>query len=123
MAVDYESVKGKLSEGRQRLIGIASIVVAITGLAGGWTWYLNHFYKPTVVVDSVDFQNGSAKITSGGKKIDIYGNATFQLTNFGDWGVRFGTTQIEGKTVYNRLELTKNSLVVEYLEAPGTALK
>jgi hypothetical protein len=123
MAVDYESVKGKLSEGRQRLIGIASIVVAITGLAGGWTWYLNHFYKPTVVVNSVDFKNGSAKITSGGKEISIYGNATFQLTNFGDWGVRFGTSQIDGELVYNRLELTKNNLVVEYLEAPGSALK
>ena len=122
MAVDIETVKLKVSETNKRLLEIGGIAIAITGIAGGWSWYLNHFWKPVVIVQSVDFKNGNAKIKVGSKDYEIYGNANFSISNFGDWGVRFGTSEIDGNMLYDRLELTKNNLVVEYLQAKGSAL-
>lgn len=122
MAVNIETVKLKVSEGNKRLLEIGGIAIAITGIAGGWSWYLNHFWKPVVVVQQVDFKNGSAKIKIGTKEFDIYGNANFSVSNFGDWGVRFGTSEIGGNILYDRLELTKNNLVVEYLSAQGSVI-
>jgi small basic protein len=127
MAVDIESVKVQISKTNKAFLNIAGVVIAITGVAGGFSWYLNHFWKPKVVVESVDFKNATAKISVnnlvGSKPFDIYGNANFSISQFGDWGVRFGTSDIEGAgNVYNRLELTKNNLVIEYLEAKGSVL-
>lgn len=122
MAVNIETVKLKVSETNKRLLEIGAVVIAITGIAGGWSWYLNHFWKPVVIVQSVDFKNGNAKIKVGSKDYEIYGNANFSISNFGDWGVRFGTSEIDGNMLYDRLELTKNNLVVEYLQAKGSAL-
>ena len=127
MAVDIESVKVQISKTNKAFLNIAGVVIAITGVAGGFSWYLNHFWKPKVVVESVDFKNATAKISVknlvGSKPFDIYGNANFSISQFGDWGVRFGTSDIEGAgNIYNRLELTKNNLVIEYLEAKGSVL-
>lgn len=127
MAVDIQNVKSKLTETNKTFLNIAGVIIAITGVAGGYSWYLNHFYRPKVVVEQVDFKNGTAKISVkkliGSKPYDIYGNANFSISKFGDWGVRFGTSNLEeGDNVYNRLELTKNNLVVEYLEAKGSVL-
>lgn len=122
MAVNIETVKLKVSETNKRILEIGGVVIAITGIAGGWSWYLNHFWKPVVVVQQVDFKNGNAKIKVGTKEYDIYGNANFSISNFGDWGVRFGTSEINGDMLYDRLELTKNNLVVEYLQAQGNAI-
>lgn len=127
MAVDINEVKTKLSETNKTFLNIAGVIIAITGVAGGYSWYLNHFYRPKVVVEQVDFKNGTAKISVkqlfGVKPFDIYGNANFSISKFGDWGVRFGTSNLEeGDNIYNRLELTKNNLVVEYLEAKGSVL-
>jgi hypothetical protein len=122
MAVDIETVKLKVSEGNKRLLEIGGIAIAITGIAGIWSWYLNHFWKPVVVVQKVDFKNGNAKIKVGTKDYEIYGNANFSISNFGDWGVRFGTSEIDGNILYDRIELTKNNLVVEYLQSQGSAI-
>jgi hypothetical protein len=127
MAVDINEVKTKLSETNKTFLNIAGVIIAITGVAGGYSWYLNHFWRPKVVVEQVDFKNATAKVSVktifGSKPFDIYGNANFSISQFGDWGVRFGTSNLEGAdNVYNRLELTKNSLVVEYLEAKGSVL-
>ena len=77
MAVNIETVKLKVSETNKRLLEIGAVVIAITGIAGGWSWYLNHFWKPVVIVQSVDFKNGNAKIKVGSKDYEIYGNANF----------------------------------------------
>jgi hypothetical protein len=122
MAVDIETVKLKVSEGNKRLLEIAGIIIAITSIAGGWSWYLNNLWQPKVIVQEVDFKNGNAKINVGAKEYEIFGNANFSISKFGDWGVRFGTSEIEGNMVYDRLELTKNNLVQEYLKAQGSAI-
>jgi hypothetical protein len=122
-----EDVKLKISKANTRLIEIGAVVVAITSIAGGYTFYINNVWKPKVTVISVDFANGLAQvqvtkmfgITS---KIDIYGNANFNVG--GDWAIRFGSSSLNGNNnIYDRLELTKKDMVIEYLESPGTALK
>jgi hypothetical protein len=122
MAVNIETVKLKVSEGNKRLLEIAGVIIAITSIAGGWSWYLNNLWRPKVIVQQVDFKNGNAKIKVGTKEYQIYGNANFSISKFGDWGVRFGTSEIDGNMVYDRLELTKNYLVVEYLQSQGSAI-
>ena len=122
-----ENVKIKLSEANKRIIEIGAIAVAITSIAGGYSFYLNNVWKPKVTVVSVDFANGLAQvkvtkmfgITS---TIDIYGNANFNVG--GDWAIRFGSSSINGSaSIYDRLELTKKDMVIEYLESPGTAIR
>lgn len=122
-----EDVKIKLSEANKRIIEIGAIAVAITSIAGGYSFYLNNVWKPKVTVVSVDFANGLAivkvtKMFGITSTIDIYGNANFNVG--GDWAIRFGSSSINGSTsIYDRLELTKKDMVIEYLESPGTALK
>ena len=108
--VDVKTVKVKLSEGNATLLKIAAVVGAITVIAGGYNFYLSNFWKPSVVVDSVDFERGIASLTVGKKKVDIYGDALFQVG--GDWGIKFGQTN--GR--YDSLQLTKKNMVVEYLK-------
>jgi hypothetical protein len=124
--VDIENVKLKLNTGTKRLIEIGAVVVAITSIAGAYSFYVNNIWKPVVKVNSVDFASGIAEITLtkmfGIKKvISIYGNANFNVG--GDWGIRFGSSSLNNTSIYDRLELTKKDMVVEYLESAGTAIK
>ena len=122
-----EDVKVKISKVNQHLIEIGAVVLAITSIAGGYSFYLNNVWKPTVMVKSVDFSNGIAEIDVKKifgitrNKVTIYGNANFNVG--GDWGIRFGSSSLNNSTLYDRLELTKKDMVVEYLESAGTAIK
>ena len=97
-----------------KIIKLAALVGAITVIAGGYTFYLNNLWQPKIQVLSVDFTKGEAEIMVKGMKIQIYGDATFMIG--GDWGVRFGSIMKDGKVYYDRLELVKKSMVVEYLK-------
>jgi hypothetical protein len=121
-----EDVKLKFSEGTKRLVEIGAVVVAITSIAGGYSFYVNNIWKPIVKVNSVDFANGVAEITVTKmfgitSIVTIYGNANFNVG--GDWAIRFGSSSLNNSNVYDRLELTKKDMVVEYLESAGTAIK
>jgi hypothetical protein len=124
--VDIENVKVTISKANQRLIEIGAVVLAITSIAGGYQFYVNNIWKPVVKVNSVDFVNGVAEITITKmfgitSKITIYGNANFNVG--GDWAIRFGSSSLNNSNIYDRLELTKKDMVVEYLESAGTAIK
>jgi hypothetical protein len=106
--------KAYLSKTSDALIKIAAIIGAITVIGGAYTYYLNNIWKPNVTVDSVDFDKGIARVRVGNKILDIYGDATFLINNYGDWGIRFGTSRITNK--YDRLELVKKMMVAEYLK-------
>lgn len=108
--VDVKTVRLKLSEGNKTLLKIAAVVGAITVIAGGYNFYLSNFWKPSVEVLSVDFEKGIASLMVGDKKIEIYGDAVFQVG--GDWGIKFGQTN--GR--YDSLQLTKKGMVVQYLK-------
>jgi len=110
-----ESVKEKLTRTNDRIIKIAAVVGAITIIAGGYSWYLNNVWKPNVSVTEVDFSNGTAKIDYRGHTIELEGDATYWLN--GDWGLRLGSIRDSvGNTRYDRIELLKHGMVVEYLK-------
>ena len=122
-----EDVKVKISKVNQHLIEIGAVVLAITSIAGGYSFYINNIWKPVITVKSVDFGNGVAEIDV--KKmfgitknnVTIYGNANFNVG--GDWGIRFGSSSKNNSILYDRLELTKKDMVVEYLQSSGAAIK
>ena len=109
-----ENLKINLSKTSDRILKVAAVVGAITVIAGGYTWYLNNIWKPKVEVLSVDFTNGVAEIKYDDKIIDLEGDAIYWIN--ADWGVRFGSIIINGKIQYDRVELLKKGMVVEYLK-------
>lgn len=112
-----DDIKVHFSKTTSALLQIAGIVGAVTVLAGGYTFYLNYLWKPKLVVLEVDFTNGTARIEYKGlitKYIEIEGDTTFLLG--GDWGVKLGTTTINGESVYDRIELIRKNMVYEYLK-------
>jgi hypothetical protein len=111
---ELSSIKLKLSKTTNVLLSIAGVVGAVTIIAGGYTWYLNTIWKPTVKVIEVDFENGKAKLEFRGKTIDLEGDAVYWLR--ADWGIKFGNIVSSGKSKYDRLELLKNKMVVEYIQ-------
>lgn len=104
----------KISKTTNILIQIAAVVGAITVLAGGYTFYLNYVWKPKIEVLEVDFQNATAKLKFGKKTLELEGDALFLLG--GDWGIKFGSTNKYGSTVYDRIELVRKGMVYEYLK-------
>ena len=92
------------------IIKIAVVVGTITAIAGGYLFFINNIWKPKIEVLSIDYDEGVAKIKSGKKVIDIYGDASFSIV--GEWGIQFGSTK-DG--IYDRLELTRKGLVVDYI--------
>lgn len=108
-----EGVKLKLGKTSEVVLKVAGIIGAITVIAGGYTFYLNNIWKPTVKVLDVDYAGGVAELQYGNTVIVLTGDATYLIG--GDWGVRFGSTHINGQTIYNRIELTKKGMVYEYV--------
>ncbi len=111
-----DNVRLKLSRTSDVFLKTAAIIAGITALAGGYAFFLNYVWKPKVEVISADFNTGKATIRVGNlfvKLIDISGDTIYQLS--GDWGVRFGSVLQGSKLVYNRIELVRKGMVVEYL--------
>ena len=108
------NIKLQISKTTNVLIKIAAVVGAITVLAGGYTFYLNYVWKPSIIVQEVDFTNGIARLKFGNKIIDLEGDATFLLG--ADWGVRFGSVYNNGILEYTRIELVRKDMVYEYLQ-------
>ena len=106
-------IKVKISNTSNQIIKIAGIVGAFTIIAGGYTWYLNNIWKPKIEVVSVDFVNGVASLKHKNDMILLDGDAVYWIN--ADWGIRFGTTRSNGETIYNRIELLKKGMVVEYI--------
>lgn len=104
----------KLSKTTNVLLQIAAVVGAITVLAGGYTFYLNYVWKPKIEVLEVDFKNSTAKLKFGRKTLELEGDALFLLG--GDWGIKFGSTNKAGTTIYDRIELVRKGMVYEYLK-------
>jgi len=108
-----ENIKVGFSKTTNTLIKLAGIVGAVTILAGGYSWYLNTLWKPKVEIEFVDFNNGVAKLKYAGKEIDLEGDAVYWLN--ADWGIKFGSIRKGNESVYDRIELLKKGMVVEYI--------
>jgi hypothetical protein len=114
-----DNLKIKLSRGTDVLIKAAAIAAAIVSLGAGYTFFLSYIYRPKVEVIEVDFTIGKARLRILGafpKIIEIDGETIYQIA--ADWGVRLGSVNVDGVTRYNRLELVRKNMVVEYLNKP-----
>ena len=114
-----DNLKIKLSRGTDVLIKAAAIGAAIVSLGAAYTFFLSYIYKPKVEVVDVDFGVGKARIRVLGiypQIIEISGETIYAIA--GDWGVRIGSVNVAGTTKYNRLELVRKNMVVEYLNKP-----
>lgn len=114
-----DNIKVKLSRGTDVLIKGAAIAAAIVSLGAGYSFFMSYVYKPKLEVIEVDFGIGKARIRVLGifpQIIEIDGDTTYQIV--GDWGVRLASTIIGGASKYNRIELVRKNMVVEYLNKP-----
>jgi hypothetical protein len=97
------------------VLKIVAIATVFTALGGAYYFFVNNVWKPKVTVLSVDFDNGFATLQLPfGRKVDIYGDSQFLIS--GDWGVKFGSINKNGKVAYENIQLLKHGLVVEYLD-------
>jgi hypothetical protein len=97
------------------ILKVVAFATVITALAGAYFFLVNNVWKPKVVVLNADFENGFATLELPfGNVIEINGNSEFLV--LGDWGVKFGTKIIDGKTSYENIQLLRKGLVVEYLD-------
>jgi len=97
------------------ILKVVVFATVITALAGAYFFLVNNVWKPNVIVLEADFENGFATLELPfGKKLEINGGSEFLV--LGDWGVKFGTKIIDGKTSYENIQLLRKGLVVEYLD-------
>lgn len=111
-----DDVRLKLSRTSDIFLKTAAIIAGVTALAGGYAFFLNYVWRPKVEVVRADFNTGTATIKIGSlfvKMIEISGDTIYQIS--GDWGVRFGSVLQGSKLVYNRIELVRKGMVVQYL--------
>jgi len=108
-----ESGRSYFSKTSDVIIKVAAIVGAVTILAGAYSYYINNIWIPKVEILDVDFSKAFAKVKIGTREIYIYGDATFMLNTFGDWGIKFGSSK--SSNTYDRLELTNIWQMVKYL--------
>lgn len=95
----------ELSKQFRRLGNVAAVVFSITAIAGGYVFYKNNIWHPTVHVIDVDWSNEVARVMIGKKETTLYGNST--LFAGGAWGVRFGFTNGSA----TRIELVQDGIV------------
>ena len=109
---DSNKLMFNISNTNKIILSIAAIVGAITVIGGGYSYYMNNFYIPTIKVISIDFEKGIAKVQHKDKILNIFGDATFNVSVSSEWGVKFGLN----KGQYESLQLVKNGMVVQYLK-------
>lgn len=109
---DTAKIMINISKTNKIIVSVAAVVGALTVIGGGYSYYMNNFYVPTIKIISIDFVKGIAKVQHKSKVIDIYGDAIFNISNSSNWGVKFGLN----KGNYESLQLVKNGMVVQYLK-------
>lgn len=102
-----------LTDVQKRVIGIASLSVAVLALVNAYAFYKNNLWSPTIKIVSIDYKNGIAELIINDKPFRLRGDSSFLIGY--DWGIRFGATQINGKRVYDRIEVLKRNLVHKVL--------
>ena len=114
-----ENIKINVSRGTDLLLKGAAIAAAIVSLGAAYSFFMSYLYKPKVEVVEVDYAVGKARIKILGiatQIIEIDGETVYQI--IGDWGIRLGSTVLDGQTKYNRIELVRKNMVVDYLNKP-----
>jgi len=111
--MELENVK--VSSVTDKIIKVAAIVGAILVIINAYKGYKSSIFVPKVTVKDKDFDKGEATVVYDGTEIPLKGDATYLVS--GNWGSRLGQTNIDGGTIYDRIELLKNGMVYSYLKA------
>src|SRR5438105_2810889 len=93
---------------------VAAVILAITAIAGGISFYRNNIWRPTVKVINVNWDAQTATVLIGNKQKTLYGNSV--LSAGAKWGIRFGFTNNNP----DRVELVQDDLVYKILETNKT---
>lgn len=110
--------KFNLSKGEEILLKAASIGAALLGVVAVFTFYKNNIWSPSIEVDDVDYKNGVAKLKINGKPFILRGDSSYLIAY--DWGIKFGfTPTVDGRRVYDRIELLKRNMVHKVLRSSG----
>jgi hypothetical protein len=120
--MEMTPIKSTFNKTSAVFLRIAAISTAALALVGLYTFYRNNLWHPKVIINSVDYANGVAKLTINGKEVILRGDSTFLIDY--DWGIKFGYTYLpDGKRIYDRIEVTKRGMVHEVVrqtETPST---
>ena len=107
-------VKSTFGKTSAFFLKLAAVSTAVLAMVNAYSFYRNNIWHPKILVNSVDFENGVAKLTINGKPFILRGDSLF-LIDF-DWGIKFGFTYLpSGIRVYDRIEVTKRGMVHEVL--------
>jgi hypothetical protein len=107
-------VKSTFSKTSSFFLKLAAISTAALAVVNIYSFYRNNIWHPKIVVNSIDYENGVAKLTINGRPFVLRGDSLF-LIDF-DWGIKFGFTYLpSGIRVYDRIEVTKRGMVHEVL--------
>jgi len=107
-------VKSTFSKTSSFFLKLAAISTAALAVVNIYSFYRNNIWHPKIVVESIDYENGIAKLTINGRPFVLRGDSLF-LIDF-DWGIKFGFTYLpSGIRVYDRIEITKRGMVHEVL--------
>jgi len=107
-------VKSTFSKTSSFFLKLAAISTAALAVVNIYSFYRNNIWNPKIVVDSIDYENGVAKLTINGRPFVLRGDSLF-LIDF-DWGIKFGFTYLpSGIRVYDRIEVTKRGMVHEVI--------
>jgi hypothetical protein len=102
-----------LSDVQKKVIGIASLSVAVLAIINAYAFYKNNLWSPTIEIIDIDYKNGIANLLISKKPFRLRGDSSFLIGY--DWGIRFGATQLGNKRVYDRIEVLKRNLVHKVL--------
>jgi len=107
-------VKSTFSKTSSFFLKLAAISTAALAVVNIYSFYRNNIWHPKIVVESIDYENGVAKLTINGRPFVLRGDSLF-LIDF-DWGIKFGFTYLpSGIRVYDRIEVTKRGMVHEVI--------
>ena len=101
----------KFEKFKETITYIAAWLVPLVAIGGGVVFFLNNIWKPTIVINSVDYENGIASITANGKQQTLLSGSTNSVGN--GWGIRFNDG-IDGKP--DRIEVVKDLLTRSTLD-------
>lgn len=102
-----------LTEVQKKVIGIASLSVAVLAIVNAYAFYKNNLWSPSIEIVDIDYKNGIANLLISKKPFRLRGDSSFLIGY--DWGIRFGATQLGNKRVYDRIEVLKRNLVHKVL--------
>lgn len=104
----------KLALASNRLLKVAGVVGAIVVLINAANLYINNYYVPKVFIVKSEYDKGKATVKYRKTTITMVGEGIYSI--MGTWGVKIGSTTIDGVSKYDRVELLKNGMVYDYLK-------